>query len=160
LEEIGRIGSEHDIRHFVGLARQVWLRRNGFIHDRTFAHPDLLVRKAYSSIDEDDATCSRDGLVREPVGEMEKGTWQAPPNGVHKANWDAALNHQSERIDIGIVVRDQEGNVRATQCVVRSGRFELSIAETIAAVQSWYYVGKLVRLKFKWKVMQKTLWTH
>jgi hypothetical protein len=65
----------------MGLTRQVWLRRNNFVHEGTFAHPDTLIRKAYSSIDEYDAACSMEGLLKEPGGIVAKEKWQAPPMG-------------------------------------------------------------------------------
>jgi hypothetical protein len=51
----------------VGLARQVWMRLNAFIHERIFAHPNVLVQKAHSAME------STSG-------------WNVA------ANWDAALN--------------------------------------------------------------------
>jgi hypothetical protein len=142
-EEIGRLGSEHDIRLFVGLAKQVWLRRNGLIHDSIFSHPDLLIRRAHESLAKYDEACSRYGQRREPVRETEKRTWQAPLDGILKANWDAALNHHSERIGIRMVLRDEEGNVRAAKCMVKRGRFEPSTVESIAAVQTLAFCREL-----------------
>jgi hypothetical protein len=39
----------------------------------------------------------------------EKETWQAPPVGFYKANWDAALSPKSGRIGMGDVERDHAG---------------------------------------------------
>jgi isoaspartyl peptidase/L-asparaginase-like protein (Ntn-hydrolase superfamily) len=103
----------------VGLARQVWLRRNAFIHEGIFAHPNVLVQKTHSAMDDFDDANRRDGLEQEHATEREKANWKAPPSGMYKANWDAALNPKSERIGIGIVIRDKEGNVKAAQSSVR-----------------------------------------
>jgi ribonuclease HI len=136
VEEISRTGSENDMRLFVGLARQIWLRRNSFVHEGTFTHPDMLVRKAHSCLEEFEATCSKEGQPKELDGTGVNEKWQAPPEGIYKANWDAALNHQSGRIGIGTVIRDHEGKVKAAQCSVRKGNFEPSVAEALAAVQT------------------------
>jgi hypothetical protein len=67
-EGICRIGRENDIWLFVVLARQIWLRRNKYIHEGLFAHPDTLVRQAYNSLEEYDAACSREGMMQELNG--------------------------------------------------------------------------------------------
>ena len=112
------------------------MRRNKYVHEGLFAHPETLVRQAYNSIEEFDATCSKDGQASELAGTGMSYKWQAHSEGVYKANWDAALNIQNERIGLGSVIPDQEGNVKAAQCIVRRGRFEPGIAEALAAVQT------------------------
>ena len=67
-EEIVRTGRETDTRLFVVMARQIWMRRNNYVHEGIFVHPAMLVRKAYSTIEEYDATCTSDGLAREAGG--------------------------------------------------------------------------------------------
>jgi hypothetical protein len=77
--------------------------------------------------------------------------------GIYKANYDAALNYQSERIGLGTVIRDQEGNVKVAQCIVRNSRFEPSIAEALAVVQALLLWRDLGLPRSNWKVTQKTL---
>jgi hypothetical protein len=82
----------------------------------------VLVQKAHSAMDDFDDACRRNGLEHEHVA----------------ANWDAAfsaLNPKSERIRIGIVICNQEGNVKAAQSSVRRGRLDPTTAETVAVVQ-------------------------
>jgi hypothetical protein len=133
-EEIARSGREIDLRFFVVVARQIWMRRDKYVDKGIFAHLDTLVRQAHNSMEEHDATRASDGLARAPDGIAPGQRWHAPPEGVYKANWDAALNIQNERIGLGSVIRDQEGNVKATQCIVWSGRFEPGTVEALAAV--------------------------
>jgi hypothetical protein len=45
----------------------MWLRRNKYIHEGLFAHPDTLVRQAYNSLEKYDATCSK-GMMQELNG--------------------------------------------------------------------------------------------
>ena len=103
----------------------------------------MLARKAYSCLEEFDATCSKEGQPKELGGLVVNEKWQAPSDGTYKANWDAALNHQSGRIRIGIVIRDHEGKVKAAQCIVRKGSFEPGIAEALAAVQTLIFCHDL-----------------
>jgi ribonuclease HI len=112
------------------------MRRNKYVHEGIFAHPDTLVRQAHKSMEEYDATSASDGLARASDGIAPGQRWHAPPEGVYKANRDAALNIQNERIGLGSVIRDQEGNVKAAQCIVRTGRFEAGTTEALAAVQT------------------------
>jgi hypothetical protein len=112
-EEIAQTGRETDMRLFVVLTRQIWLRQNKYVHEGIFANPNTLVWQAYNSIAEYDATCTRDGLARESGGTITSQKWQAPPKGVYKANWDTALSTQNERIGLGNVIQDQKGNVKA-----------------------------------------------
>ena len=67
---------------------------------------------------------------------MENGGWQVPSAGVYEANWDAALNPIGERIGIGVVIRNQEGRVKAAQSSSRNGIFYPTTAETIAAMHT------------------------
>ena len=119
------------------------MRRTGLIHNGTFGHLDVLIQKAYESLAEYDEACSKEGMRRALAREIERRTWQAPSDGILKANWDVALNHHSERIGIGIVIRDQEGNVCAAQCGVWLGRFEPNTAESIAMVQTMVFCKEL-----------------
>jgi hypothetical protein len=75
----------------------------------------VLVQRACSAMAEFEDASSSDEKERAPIGSMGKVSWQAPSNGVYKANWDAALKPLSERIGIGMVIRDQDGRVKAAQ---------------------------------------------
>jgi hypothetical protein len=66
----------------VGLARQVWMRLNAFIHERIFAHPNVLVQKAHSAMDDFDDACRTNRLEHEHVAGREKVNWKAPLGGM------------------------------------------------------------------------------
>jgi hypothetical protein len=79
----------------VSIARQLWFRRNDHLHEGTFTHPDMLVRKAYNALaDYEEASSSIKGLVQ--MEGIEKVCWKAPPQGMYKANWDAYVNSQCD----------------------------------------------------------------
>jgi hypothetical protein len=69
--------SEDEVNVFVGLARQVWFRQNDYIHEGSFPHPNVLVRKARSAlVDYDEASSSIKGPVQ--MESREKDFWKAP----------------------------------------------------------------------------------
>ncbi|GLT55374.1 hypothetical protein SLA2020_285030 [Shorea laevis] len=41
-------------------------------------------------------------------------TWQAPPAGYVKLNWDAAVDEGNRRMGIGVIARDHTGEVVVT----------------------------------------------
>jgi len=52
-----------------------------------------------------------------PLSTMEYCTqWQKPPPGQLKLNWDAAVDHRSKLMGVGIVIRDHDGFVRVAKC--------------------------------------------
>ena len=126
----------------MGLARQVWFRRNEFIHEGSFFHLDVLVWKARSELAEFEEAFSS---VKEPIptGSMENVIWQAPSNGLHKANWDAAVISQSDHMGIGIVIRDQDGRVKVAQCSFCMSTFDPTMVEAMAAVRALSYYNEV-----------------
>lgn len=46
-------------------------------------------------------------------------SWEPPPLGIYKVNWDAAIKHEVGRSCIGIVIRDFEGRVVASKSMQR-----------------------------------------
>jgi hypothetical protein len=69
--------SEDEVNVFVGLERQVRFRRNDYIHEGSFPHPNVLVRKARSALaDYDEASSSIKGPVQ--MESREKDFWKAP----------------------------------------------------------------------------------
>jgi hypothetical protein len=41
---------EEELHLFVGIARQVWLRRNEFVHGGLFTHPTVLVQQTTDAV--------------------------------------------------------------------------------------------------------------
>lgn len=48
--------------------------------------------------------------------------WKAPPAGMIKCNWDAAVDVVGRRMGVGIVIRSHEGEVMATKCSTKGLR--------------------------------------
>jgi ribonuclease HI len=62
--------------------------------------------------------------------------WTAPNSGWFKANWDAALESKSGRMGYGVVIRDQNGQVRAAQSYFQQGFLSPAAAEARAAIMA------------------------
>ena len=58
-----------------------------------------------------------------------------------KVNWDIAVEKKSGRIGVGVVVRDDQGEVVAARCLTRMGTLEATAGEAIAS----YYAVCLCR---------------
>jgi hypothetical protein len=86
------------------IARKIWLRRNAMMFEGLLSHPNALYREAVNVLKEEDPI-----LVEAPVPSIECLTWQPPPQGLIKVNWDAALNISAGWIGLGVVARDNLG---------------------------------------------------
>jgi hypothetical protein len=50
VEEMFQMCDEEELHLFVGIARQVWLRRNEFVHGGLFTHPTVLVQQTTDAV--------------------------------------------------------------------------------------------------------------
>lgn len=86
---------------FMRMARKIWLRRNEYVFNGRFTHPDVLIREVRSSME------MFANLNGEAQGEQQRSSttvqekWIAPKVGWHKANWDAALDSSKGHLGIG-----------------------------------------------------------
>lgn len=95
-------------RLFAETARQIWFRRNRWIHDGVFTHPNKVARTAAKVVE--DFTVAQLGdanKVREK--EVRLILWKKPPVGWVKVNCDASLNLAHCRVGLGVAIRDHDG---------------------------------------------------
>jgi hypothetical protein len=101
--------SMEEMQEMVTVARLIWLRRNKFVFDGEFTSPDALVRTAYEQLEAYNQAELRlhrnDSIPTAPVNEV----WQKPPIGSIKVNWDAAVDKARNRVGLGIIARDSNG---------------------------------------------------
>ncbi|KAF5445203.1 hypothetical protein F2P56_034270 [Juglans regia] len=69
---------------------------------------------------------------RRNFAERREVRWKKPREGVTKINWDAALLKGSKRMGIGIVFRDQEGDILLSACIPQSSVMTATQAEATA----------------------------
>jgi hypothetical protein len=124
----------------VVLSRRIWLRRNRFIFESIFTHPQVVFTKAVALLDEyhrynrrqdehiinNRMRCSASALTR----------WKPPPYGIVKINWYALVNDKKQLIGIGIVARDNTGNVLGAQAVTKHVVAAPKVAEAMAALEA------------------------
>ncbi|XP_059436609.1 uncharacterized protein LOC132169617 [Corylus avellana] len=120
-----------DFAMFAQLSCHVWFCRNKWVHEGTFVDPNLILQKTV----EDIMTYAQ--LQQKEPAENNVSThlkaWLAPTQGWYKANWDVAIDKLNERVGIGVVLRDEKGQVIATMCKTRMGILELAMGEAYAA---------------------------
>ncbi|XP_042969143.1 uncharacterized protein LOC122301839 [Carya illinoinensis] len=119
------------MEQFSVLARSIWSRRNKMIFEGSFVHPSLLVNQASQSLT-DYRTAQENWKTKAQI-HSQASVWSPPPSGVTKINWDAAVDSPNNRIGIGLVARDQVGNVMISKKLSISCLPEPLLAEAIGA---------------------------
>lgn len=115
------------------IMRNIWLRRNIYVLEGRFKGPTELFIQAQESLSEFkqehvDSSRERNGKT------VERGetSWKIPKAGFVKINWDAALGLEKKRMRMGVVVRDEEGEVLVSLCKAREGIRNPTLAELYA----------------------------
>ena len=59
--------------------------------------------------------------------------WLAPSQGWYRANWDVAIDNSKARVGMGVILRDERGQVLVAMSKTRNGTLEPSAGEAFAA---------------------------
>lgn len=62
--------------------------------------------------------------------------WRAPPPGIYKIKWDAALDSKKRKLGFGLIERDSNGHVHATASYSVDAWVEPVVAEALAALRA------------------------
>ncbi|XP_041025461.1 uncharacterized protein LOC121265855 [Juglans microcarpa x Juglans regia] len=133
-EAIARTMDTNCLQEFAMVAKQIWWRRNDFIFNQMFKHPNVVVSATYQNLKMlKELEVQRSASSRPNNSSIIE--WQAPPMHFHKLNWDAVVDRTRAGVGIGTVVRNYEGKIVATmrrsQCMFRLP----SLAEAYGALQ-------------------------
>ncbi|XP_042983222.1 uncharacterized protein LOC122312632 [Carya illinoinensis] len=114
-ENMTKALNDSELQEFVMVARQLWLRRNSIIFKNKFLPPNCLLREASLRLqllkeDEDKIQTQKEGQQTKNSAEK----WQSPPANWFKVNWDEAIDKTKCMIGIGIVLRDEKGQIIST----------------------------------------------
>ena len=60
---------------FVSIARHIWRRRNAFIHEGTFLHPNIIVEQAQQETELLKARMDGEKKKQEPSGDPSSTSW-------------------------------------------------------------------------------------
>jgi hypothetical protein len=121
MEEMCKTCTEEELRFFTRLARNLWFRRNDFLHGGPFMHPDILVQQVLMAMfDFSEANAMSRSVPQPKQGDK----WKAPIQGWVKLNWDATLCLKHGLVGMGVVIRNGEGRVLAVRCSFTIGFLE------------------------------------
>jgi hypothetical protein len=119
------------------VARGIRFRRNKWLHEGIFKHPNEVFRTTMSSL-EDFKVLNTDPCapVSPPsiVQVMSHISWQPPHPGIIKLNWDASINLKEGRMGMGFVARDCHGEILGARCMAQTIRVEPNMVEVMAAL--------------------------
>jgi ribonuclease HI len=123
-------GSEEMFEIFSVIARLIWVRRNEWIHEGTFTHPNVIALRGQQNLD-DYHSIMQKGPADEAQS-AEESPWKPPEAGWMKLNSDAALDERGRRIGVGGILRDEQGSVRAAWSLSKHGLLDPTAAEATA----------------------------
>lgn len=143
LQKLSERLMEEDFDLMACLAQQIWLRRNKMVFEDKFSHPKLVFKAARDQMEFHKQVCQ--GVQGEPrmTCETVEAKWQPPPRGISKINWDAAIAIDKKLMGVGVIIRDFEGGVLATQCMTKPFVRDLRVAETMALRAVVLLMGQL-----------------
>ena len=116
---------------FAMTARNIWFRRNEWVHDGRFTHPTELVLRTSRQL-EDFKEANRRGDENSRESPVSSQVWEKPAEGFFKVNSDAAMDKEKGRMGLRVIIRDHLGNVRAARSITRTGYMEPTAAEALA----------------------------
>ncbi|XP_041020447.1 uncharacterized protein LOC121262089 [Juglans microcarpa x Juglans regia] len=141
------------------IMRGLWMRRNSFIFDNKFLNSSSIIRSARESLEEyhlaDEGTADSSKRGDSRVEVIQK--WSPPRANSFKANWDAACNVKHRKMEVGVIIRNENGAVTAAYCGIRGNVDQLVIAEGIALRKAMKLCRDLGLNKVTSKEMLKTL---
>ncbi|XP_042974616.1 uncharacterized protein LOC122306248 [Carya illinoinensis] len=117
---------------------RLWKRRNEVIFQNEFTSPLSLMKQVNQKLQDlkllQHPTQIIPAMQEERVEPLQ--VWKAPPYGYYKINWDAAVDHKNQRVGIGVIIRDSDGQVIGT---MRKNKFlnpDPHLAEACAALHA------------------------
>jgi ribonuclease HI len=118
------------------IARNIWLRRNTYVHGGEFKHPKRLVQEIEDFMQQFRLATAREDEIEEMSKHDNPSPtrWSPPLAGVYKVNWDIALDNLNKKMGAGFVVRDSRGMVCAALRKTFKIFQELVIGEGMAAL--------------------------
>jgi hypothetical protein len=143
--------SEEEMQLAVGVARQIWLRRNSVIFGGDFLSPSALITHAKAQISEYQKAEEGRRLTHVHRARPRCVKWERPKEGFVKLNWDAAINRRSKRMGAGVIARDETGMVVAALSASRPSITDPATAEAIVA---WMMADFCCKLGFRRVVLE------
>lgn len=125
--------SEEEMTLATIIARQLWLRRNVFVHEGKFSSPQVVYRKAQEQLHAHllaESNAQKHRLVQRHPTPM---CWMPPPVNFHKVNWDVAVDRDRCRVGLGVIIRDSDGRAKAMMCETKEFIQDPATGQALAA---------------------------
>lgn len=121
-----------EMERFAIIAHEIWLRRNLMVFGGPIPSPSCLMKGAKELLG-DYRKSSMDAANRENGSPRAPSRWSKPAIGSIKINWDAALDVRKNRMGVGIIARNDMGDVKAALCTTLPYIQNPSVAEAFGA---------------------------
>ncbi|XP_041001018.1 uncharacterized protein LOC121246799 [Juglans microcarpa x Juglans regia] len=110
-----RLGNS-EISLFAEITKMLWMRRNKLIFEDSFTTPSILMMRATQEFNDFQQLCTKQLNSRnhDRMAQTDLVYWQPPDTDWIKINWDVAVRERGNRLGVGIVVRDSEGDILAS----------------------------------------------
>ncbi|KAF5477506.1 hypothetical protein F2P56_004140 [Juglans regia] len=119
-----------DLNLVATVMRNMWWRRNAFIFENIFKGPSELFLQAQGTLKGFiEANSEGDGAIKGGERQEEEVRWKGPRSGFVKVNWDASLDVEKKMKGVGIIVRDEVGEVMLSLCGSDPGLCNPVVAE-------------------------------
>ncbi|XP_035544636.1 uncharacterized protein LOC118348020 [Juglans regia] len=130
LEELTEKLSIGDMEEVAVVLRGLWLRRNTFVFDSKLLSHTYVISTARESLEEYQSSCGKITEIRQQAntGGLVH-SWNPLDVDWFKANWDAALDVKQRKVGLGVVIRNDKGEVMAACCESKSFVDQPAIAE-------------------------------
>ncbi|XP_059429220.1 uncharacterized protein LOC132163035 [Corylus avellana] len=151
-EQLSAYLDPEELQFFVTVARQIWLRRNAFVFGRPLLAPAEVIRRAKEQISAFEKTEAGRCKPQVPLRNHAAHTWQKPPEGFVKLNWDASIDARRQRIGIGVAVRNSNSTLLALLCASKTMLTDPGTAEALAA---WHAAEITRRLGLRQVVLEE-----
>ncbi|XP_041009351.1 uncharacterized protein LOC121253398 [Juglans microcarpa x Juglans regia] len=89
--------------------RNIWLRRNEFILEGVFKGSSQVIKAARDELRVFQLLQQNARLTPAPRVEREAVLWSRPRESFVKANWGATVSIKDRKVELGVVIRDEEG---------------------------------------------------
>ncbi|KAG7967967.1 hypothetical protein I3843_08G127700 [Carya illinoinensis] len=112
-----------NIEKMTMIMRNIWHRRNKYVFEKKFLTPTSVVQISLTGYKEYKLAQERlrgeiDKITIKPTMRGGNG-WRKLRDSKLKANFNAAINVSSQRLGVGVVIRDGEGEVFVAKCIVK-----------------------------------------
>ncbi|KAG2673468.1 hypothetical protein I3760_13G091900 [Carya illinoinensis] len=99
------------------IIRRIWSKRNDYIFENKFASLGKIVHIAIAGLEEFHLACmEREGRQSKGDWNVRRYHWRKLEGSISKANFDAKM----QKMGVGIVVRDRNGDVLDLLCALRN----------------------------------------